>query len=413
MPSIILSDNGVSSGSAGIKTSGSNDGTLALQTTTSGGTATTAQTIGTDQVTTFAQAANLPNTFGFKNRLINGQMMIDQRNAGAAKTMSSTSNGYAIDRWTFGYVTSGVGTVQQVFDGPTGFAYSMKYTTTTATTSNDYTYIDQPVEAGNCFDFAWGTSSGAATTLSFWVKANNAGTYSASIRFLGGSTTYYYNVSYVISAANTWQYVTLSIPAPPSAAGAFTNAMNLEYLQVEFLITSSGFTGTATSGAWTTSTNRKISGTYDLASTLNATWQITGIQLEKGAAATSFDFRPYGTELALCQRYYWAIGNFAFTGSTNYTHVAVGTARSSTAGYVVLPFPVQMRSAPSFSSVNYTNFLIGQGGINLTALNLDIAGTNTASFDVQWSAGGTFSTNSACRVYASTSTCQIQLSAEL
>lgn len=355
------------------------------------------------------------NNVTMRNRIINGAMMIDQRNAGASRNMSSTSNGYSIDRWTYGYVTSGVGTVQQVADAPAGFTYSMKYTTTTATTSNDYTYFDQPIEASNCSDFAWGTSNGISTTLSFWVKVNNAGTYSASVRYLGGSATYIYNVSYAVSSANTWTYVTLTIPAPPTAAGAFSAGFNTEYLQVEFLVTSSGFTGTATSGAWTTSTNRKISGTYDLASTLNATWQITGVQLEAGTTATPFEQRLYGTELALCQRYYFALGGA--TGSLYTTFCTMQAYSITAANSGIVFFPVTMRTSPSFSyGGSLSNYLVQNStgsGAAPSAITVNTNEMQPTVANIRVTTTGIVAGNSTALYANNNNQAQLQFSAEL
>jgi len=157
--STILSDNGVVSGTTGLKTAGGDDGSLILQTTTAGGTATTAMTINTSQAVTFAQTANLPNTFGFKNRIINGGMVIDQRNAGASVT--PTGNTYTLDRWFAGLNVSSKFSVQRSTTAPTGFINSVLITSTSAYSvlSADRFAFSQFIEGFNTADLAWGTAS--------------------------------------------------------------------------------------------------------------------------------------------------------------------------------------------------------------------------------------------------------------
>jgi len=240
---------------------------------------------------------------GFKNRIINGAMVIDQRNAGVAYTNSNQSI-YGLDRWRSYGLTSAVLTIQQSTTAPTGFSNSQSVTVTTSTTANDGGGLSQMIEGNNFFDFAWGTSSGVAVTASFWVRASVIGTYNLFIRFYGSTASYYYVATYTVSVANTWEQKTISISAPPVGAGAFTAALNTVYIEFRPVISSSGNTTLATANTWSTSTASKTSGCVDLASNSGATFYITGVQLEKGSTATSFDYRPYGTELALCQRYY-------------------------------------------------------------------------------------------------------------
>jgi hypothetical protein len=330
--------NATSTGNGGLITTGDDSGVLNIQTNE-----TTAATIDASQNVSFTNGVNLPNTFGFKNRLINGQMWIDQRNGGAAKNMSSTSNGYGLDRWTFGYVTSGTATVQQSTDGAGGCYYSQKYTTVTTTTAADYTFITQLIEANNVSDLNWGTSSGVATSVSFWAKANNSGTYQFYLRYLGGTTTYYYISTFALTA-NTWTYVTISVPAPPTAAGAFGGTQTSEYVQMGFVIQSSGMTPNGTNNAWQSSGNRLVTGTFNLASTAGATFQWTAMQFEKGTQATSFDFRSYGTELALCQRYYQDSLRMDTTGGSSAQ--GVSTTGELSAG---ITFKCSMRAAPSIT----------------------------------------------------------------
>ena len=258
---------------------------------------------GTTPSTVVATNVNTPNTFGFKNRIINGDMRIDQRNNGSSVSLVATTQ-YVLDRWGDGGLTGSTVSVQRVADAPASFKYSNKLTVTTTTTANDWGIVYQSIEASNVLDFKWGESAGEAATLSFWVKANNAGIYNASIKYLGSSATYYYLSPYTLTA-NTWTYVTVSIPTAPTAAGAFTGADNAAYMVVSpVTIASSGYSTTIAANTWSSTQAYKTTGTFNLASTASATVQITGVQLEKGSTATSFDVRDYGRELAMCQRYF-------------------------------------------------------------------------------------------------------------
>jgi hypothetical protein len=294
--------------------------------------------------------------YGFKNRVINGAMVIDQRNAGAAVTING-ANSYTVDRWFCGFITGGSFTMQQVADAPAGFGYSMKYTTVSTTTASDEAVFNQRVEASNVIDWNWGTSSGQTINASFWVKANNTGTYNASVVFYGGTSTYYYLIPYTVSSANTWTQISLQIPPPPTAAGAYANALNSTYtIFTPFVISSSGWTTYGTANTWqTTSSNnyKASSAAFNLASTSSATFQVTGVQLEVGTQATAFDYRPYGTELQLCQRYYYAI--FNPSSAQGYSSNPVQAGSSSTSGNfgIAIKPPVSMRST-SFS-VNWSN----------------------------------------------------------
>jgi len=289
---------------------------------------------------------NQGSPFGFKNRIINGAMVIDQRNAGASFTNTNQSI-YGLDRWrTFG-LSGAVLTIQQSTTAPTGFSNSQFVTVTTSTTANDSGGIAQIVEGNNAVDLAWGTSSGKSVTMSFWVRGSVTGTYNVFFIY-NGTTTYYYVATYTIDSANTWEYKTITLAAPPTAAGAFANALNTAYVTARFTISSSGGSST-TANTWSTTNVTKSSGCVDLASNSGATFYITGAQLEVGTVATSFDFRSYGTELALCQRYYALITNTSSTGEHGFAN---GYQISTTAGVFIVPTPVSMRTEPTITITN-------------------------------------------------------------
>jgi len=281
-------------------------GALVLQTNNG----TTALTLDTSQNATFAGYANLPNTFGFKNRIINGAMVIDQRNAGAS--VSATSGVYTLDRWNV-QNNSGAArfNVQQNVNSvtpPAGYKYYLGITSTAAysVAATDVIGIQQFIEGYNIADLGWGASGAATITFSFWVRSSLTGTFGGNI-IEGAAGTAFYPFTYTISAANTWEQKTVTITGPTIGTWNSTNGRGPQVLFC--LGIGSSYTGTA--NAWTSSAVYGPTGGTNFVATNAATWYVTGVQLEKGSTATSFDYRSYGTELALCQRYAWKYGGLA------------------------------------------------------------------------------------------------------
>lgn len=334
------------------------------------------------------------NASSFKNRLINGGMAIDQRNAGASYTNSNQSL-YGLDRWRSYGLTGAVLTVQQSTTAPAGFSNSQSVTVTTSTTANDGGGLSQIIEGNNVFDLNWGTSSGVAVTASFWVRSSVTGTYNVYLRYLGSTATYYYVATYTVNAANTWEQKTLNISAPPVGAGAFTAALNTSYLEFRPVISSSGDTTTVTANTWSTTNASKTAGCVDLASNSGATFFITGVQLEVGTVATSFDFRDFGRELSLCQRYFCKTYSLATVPGTATDTNAVTFPLQGACSYArtIWHFPVTMRATPTFVSYdtntgtagrvsgdasNYTNaaLTVGEGrvtnGVSGVTIGVDV-----------------------------------------
>ena len=330
----------------GVQVTSDNTGILELKTGTGAGT--TAMTVGTDQNVTFAQAANLPNTFGFKNRIINGNMVIDQRNAGASVT--GNDNTFSVDRWKCIATVNGKFTAQQTpSTTETGFATRVNagftnylaLVSSSAYTllSSDYFNIGQRIEGFNAADLAWGTANAKPVTLSFWVYSSLTGTFGGSIYNTAANRSYPY--SYTISAANTWEQKSISISGDTSGTWLTNNGIGLV---VSFALgAGASFTGTA--NAWAGSYINQPTGSVNIVATNGATFYITGVQLEKGSTATSFDYRPYGTELQLCQRYFIQYGD-----NTTLKPISFGSASSTAAVDTLLSLPVEMRSVPTISA---------------------------------------------------------------
>lgn len=308
---------------------------------------------------------NVNDIFGFRNRIINGDMRIDQRNAGAS--VNPSTGVYTLDRYEGGGIHDGVLGIQRVADAPTGFVNSLRVTVTTADSSlgsTQYARVGQKIEGFNVADFAGGTANAATVTLSFWVKSSLTGTFGGNLA--NGDETRVYVFQYTINAANTWEYKTVTATLPSSGTWATDNTAGMRV----FFSFGAGSSYVNTANTWLTSYAQQASGNISLINTLNATWQVTGVQLEKGSQATPFDYRPYGKELALCQRYYTKL----ITGSGSTSGFLVGAVSATTvASRCTATLPVTMRASPTFQ---YTNLRLFDGN---TAAPVTSAVTNNSS----------------------------------
>ena len=240
---------------------------------------------------------------GMVNRIINGAMMIDQRNAGAS--VAAVNGSYQIDRWRTELTGGGAFTVQQSTTTPAGFTNSALITVTTADSSiaaTDYYDYQQFIEGFNIADLGWGTANAQTVTLSFWVRSSVTGTFAGSLVNSAGNRSYVF--TYTINSANTFEYKTVTIAGDTSGTWVTNNGRGIA---LSFDL-GNGSTYQAAAGSWVGQYAVGTSSSVKLISTNGATFYITGVQLEKGSTATSFDYRPYGAELALCQRYYQALG---------------------------------------------------------------------------------------------------------
>jgi hypothetical protein len=295
------------------------------------------------------------SAMGMRNRIINGDMRIDQRNAGASLT-PTTDGQYTLDRFQVYISQSSKFSVQQNAGSvtpPAGFNYYAGITSLSAYTvgSSDYFCFVQNVEGYNIGDFAWGTASAKTVTLSFWVRSSLTGTFGGSIR--NGSANYSFPFNYTISSANTWEQKTVTITAP--TAGTWTTT-NTSGLQVIFGL-GVGSTNSGTTNAWTGSSVLSATSAVSVVGTNGATFYITGVQLEVGSTATSFEWRHYGTELALCQRYYensYDTGTAVATniGNDSQSRHTIAVVSNSKAWSIGTPYKVKKRTNPSVTLYN-------------------------------------------------------------
>jgi len=343
-------------------------------------------------------------TYGMKNRIINGDMRIDQRNAGASVTAGSA---YTLDRWNVDRVWSGsTVTIQQSSTAPAGFTNSMIATVSTgaAVASASYFSIQQFIEGYNVADLDFGKATAQSFTVSFWVRSSVTGTYGVGFRNSAFDSSYW--TTYTINSANTWEQKYVTITAPTSGTWYTNNSYGLNVI---FSLGCGSTNKAASNNAWNAGGKLGAVGETDLIATTGATFYITGVQLEKGSTATAFDYRQYGTELVLCQRYFISYG-----GTTGYERIAVGVCNNTTGASVSTFLPVPMRAQPSLGFSAVGNFGVYDGGnvYAVTAIAMDQQTNQIANF--QFTVASGLTTNRTAQIVANNTTAaRLTLSAEL
>ena len=284
------------------------------------------------QAAALAQYGSTGVSQGFKNRIINGNMVIDQRNAGASVSITGGSTTYTVDRWAIFENGSMAFSAQRSTTAPTGFINSLLVTTTTgaAAGADDRSQLFQRIEGFNTADLNWGTANAKTVTLSFWVRSSLTGQFGGSLQNSNQDRSYPF--SFTISSANTFEYKTITVAGDTSGTWLTDNSTGIQVLFD--LGMGSNLLGTA--GAWASADYRGATGDTKLSGTTNATLYLTGVQLEVGSTATSFDYRPYSTELNLCERYCRRYGD----GLT-------GIAPNGSSVFLCPNFAPQMRATPT------------------------------------------------------------------
>jgi hypothetical protein len=284
-------------------------------------------------------------------------MVIDQRNAGASIT--ANDNTYAVDRFQFQCSQSSKMTaVQGNTSGAAlaaGFNKCLSITSSSAYTllTGDYFTVRQKIEGYNVVDLQFGTSSAKTITFSFWVYSSLTGTFGGAVQNSGAARSYPF--TYTISTAFTWEQKTVTVAGDQSGTWGSTNGTGL-ILNFGLGV---GTTYSGTAGTWAGTDYESATGATSVVSTSSAQWAITGVQLEVGTQATTFDYRDYGRELILCQRYYWVLANYNFSGGNS--SVASFTLYSSTDGRGIITFPITMRATPTLSQGSGSNYYAAYG----------------------------------------------------
>jgi hypothetical protein len=285
---------------------------------------------------------------GYKNRIINGAMIIDQRNAGASTTPADGS--YVADRFLYSGNISNRFIAGLNLNGvtpPVGFINYLGFQVASAysITSVDYFNIQQRIEGYNISDLGWGTANAKTVSLSFWVYSSLTGTFGGSI--VSGSVNRSYAFSYSIPSANTWTKITVTIPGDTGGTAANYSKVNgIGFILLISLAAGSASSGTA--GSWSSTVYNSVTGAVSVVGTSSATFYITGVQLEVGSTATTFDVRDITTEIALCQRYYWQSAFFS-----------AGFNGSGSIQFTGVQCPVAMRATPTIANpitATFVNF---------------------------------------------------------
>ena len=285
---------------------------------------------------------------GARNRIINGDMRIDQR-----QTAVTTSAAYTVDRWRTNLLTSGAVSFAQSSVAPPGFTNSLAISVTSADTSitaSEVLGLTQAIEGLNVSDLGFGTASAATVTVSFWVRSTTIGTYCFSLTNVGGARSYV--ATYSINSANTWEYKTITIPGDTSGTWPTDNT---GCMLVRFSF-AAGSTYQTSAGSWQSGNFVSTAAQANLlASTSNVAY-ITGVQLEAGTVATPFERRSYGQEELFCKRYFESgmYGPFYLNNT------------AATAMYLPLPYKVTKRAYPTITLPASTNIGFANGGAGIT-----------------------------------------------
>jgi hypothetical protein len=346
---------------------------------------------------TFAPASSV-----FKNRIINGEFKISQYNAGSSVTPSSGIS-YPIDRFYSRNSAASKYTVQQLYTSPpANFIYYLGITSASAYSvlSTDTFTIGQRIEGFNVSDLNFGLSTAKTITLSFQVYSSLTGTFGGALQNNAQNRSYAF--SYSIPTANTWTTISITIAGDTTGTWATGSSTGLDVL----FGLGQGSTFSTTAGSWGAGDYRNATGATSVVGTSGATFYITGVQLEVGLNATNFDYRPYGTELALCQRYYAKM-----ISSTAVASFGSGYVNSSTQALYYLKYPITMRASPTFS---YSNVAIDSqpAAPTVTSAGTTYAGTDTLSVVLNGSGGG-LTTGQATVLRGTTTTSYVDFSAEL
>tara|TARA_R110000868_G_scaffold3688_2_gene22976 strand:- start:364 stop:1692 length:1329 start_codon:yes stop_codon:yes gene_type:complete len=339
--------------------------------------------------------SNVAQFNGMKNRIINGAMVIDQRNAGASITNAASST-YIVDRFYINGTQASKFTAQQNAGSvtpPVGFTNYLGITSSSAYSiaAGDLFNITQVIEGYNIADLGWGTANAKTVTLSFWVRSSLTGTFGGS--FLNAGAARAYPFSYTISAANTWQQISVTIAGETSGSWQSTNSSGI------FVIFSlgAGSTFSNTAGAWVNGNYQSATGATSVVGTSGATFYVTGVQLEVGSQATSFEYRQYTTELALCQRYYQKSYRPEVVPGTALPNDYDGQGAQFTGTGIVtgnifggaVSFPVAMRTSATIKTYDCAGTIdklsgLSNGGVITNGVNANLAngGTNLVNFRI-------------------------------
>lgn len=314
---------------------------------------------------------------GDRNKIINGAMMIDQRNAGVSTTPAGTASyTYILDRWAYNASQTLKTSIQQVGFGTTGvigLSSTARLRVASAVTPGvaDYFIFVQKIEGNNIADLGWGSSNAQPVTVSFFVNSSVTGTYAISARNAAINRSYV--DTYTINSANTWEYKTIVIPGDTAGTWQIGNDTGME---LTFDL-GSGSNFNSTAGTWAAGNFVTTSGAVKWISTAGAQFHLTGVQLERGRQATPFEMRSYGQELALCQRYYQVL----IPNGVGGPEICMGIFYSATDFRGAVHLKQTMRTVPALNQVSGTNYFRAYWSSSSTPFNvLTLDGSSTTNY---------------------------------
>jgi len=341
----------------------------------------------------FGGTAAMSSSF-LRNRIINGDMRIDQRNAGA-EVNPAVSGSYYLDRWLVAASAASkfkIGQNAGAVTPPTGYTSYLGCTSLSAYTvgAGETFNVRQQIEGLNVSDLAWGTASASTVTLSFWVRSSLTGTFGGSIRNSDATRAYPY--SYTISVANTWEQKTITIAGDTSGTWLTTNGIGIN---LNFGL-GSGATVSGTAGAWASANYTSATGATSVVGTSGATFYVTGVQLEVGTVATPFERQIYSNQVAQCQRYfettYFSVPNAVPTNASGGYLPIPSAAVANGAQYAFAPFKVIKRASPTVTAYSYTSSTSSASsnlsGTDLAASSGVPVGASTGHFWLSNNSGG-------------------------
>ena len=283
---------------------------------------------------------------------INGAMQVAQRST-SVTGLSSSNTCQTVDRMFIRINGAGTFTISQSTESPDGFSNSIKWDCTTADSSpgaSDFAYMGYKMEVLDLQHLKKGTSSALKTTVSFWVRSSETGTY--AFRIVDHDNSRQVGLNYTIDTADTWEFKTLTLPGDTSGAlgNDSGNSMSLFW----WLVVGSNRTSGSLPTAWeATATADEAAGmTANIAASTSSDFYLTGLQFEVGEKATPFEHRSFGDELARCQRYYYRHADRNSDEGRSVGNVAL---YQSSRVFGAVHFPVTMRATPSLDASDFTN----------------------------------------------------------
>ena len=323
----------------------------------------------------------------FKNRIINGDMAIDQRASATTQVTlnSSTTGAYSVDRWLGGNIGTGVYTMGKSSTAPTGFTSSLAVTCTTADTTiaaGDLYVALQRIEGNNLNDLSFGTASAKSITISFWVQTSLQGTYCIGLSNTDSSRTYVEEYTIASGEVNTWVKKTITVSGDTSGTWTFSTGVGMS---LRFTL-AAGSTFQSTAGSWQSANYMATSNQVNwMSSNTSRTFYVTGVQLEAGSVATEFEKRPEHLELQLCRRYYSRYSN-----STTDIYFGGGVIASTSVAYCYIKYPQRLRASPT---VSFSSLELNSNGTvsNVSSFSVVNAGSDSAMIGIVpatvWAAG--------------------------